>query len=108
MTIKSRGRSLGRIIRRLSGLPLPIAMKLGKMVAQEKTESEMAEKFPDFFSMRTYRCGDGCCVYPIYTLKGKRGPFDFEYSFGEGIIQKEYEISQKLSCVPLGTTVSFS
>ena len=39
MSIKSKGRTYGRMIRRCTGLPLPVSMQIGKMVAQNQNGS---------------------------------------------------------------------
>lgn len=47
MSIKSQSRSLGRIIRRLTGNHLTVSMRLGKMIVQNKTAAEIIDAFPD-------------------------------------------------------------
>lgn len=106
MSIKSKGRKLGRMVRRLTGLPLPIAMKIGKMVAQDKNAEDIQIKFPDILTIKQYVCGDKCCSYPIYTLTGPRDNFQANYFLNERAITTELLVREKLSKVPFGTTVS--
>jgi propanediol utilization protein len=74
MSIKSEGRRLGRNIRRITGIPLPVSLRMGKMIAQDKHFSEFKEKFPDNVIHDTSFCGPGkCCVYSTITFVGPRG-----------------------------------
>ncbi len=90
MSVKSKGRRLGRMIRRITGLPLPTCMGIGKMVAQGKDEYDIEQKFPAHFTRSMWRCGDGCCSGSKFALKGPRGTIDAEYGFGERDITYEY------------------
>lgn len=89
MSIKSKGRRIGRMIRRLTGLELPIAMKIGKMISQKKLESEMVARFPGVMESYIHNCADGCCSYPVYTIKGKRYSLSLNYRLSEEKIAKE-------------------
>ena len=106
MSIKSKSRTLGRMIRRLTGLPLPDAMKIGKMVAQNKPEYDIKDKFPKIFDIHHDRSGQQCYSYSTYYLTGPKGTIEAEHSFNEMVIEKEFRISEALKKVPFGTTVS--
>jgi hypothetical protein len=102
MSVKSKGRRLGRMVRRVTGIPLPVAMSIGKRVAQGKGDYELIEKFPQYFSKESRGC---TCCGPETTLKGPRGSI-VGYAFGEHTIVKEYDLTEKLKKVPFGTAVS--
>ena len=96
MSIKSKTRVMGRMLRRATGLSLPVCMQIGKMVVQGKPEYEIMAKHPTIFFTRYFQCGDKCCNYPIYTLKGKTQHIITEYSFSAQNITKEYNIIMRL------------
>ena len=81
--IKSKGRSIGRVIRRATGIPLPIAMRIGRMIAQDRYVGDIEARFPEVLSSTVYTCGDKCCSYPKFLLKGPKG-----------VIQTEYELTE--------------
>lgn len=90
MSIKSKGRTYGRKVRRCTGLPLPICMKIGKMVAQGASAYQFVEKFPTYFKAEGWQCGDRCCGGTRYTLTGPKGSIEGDYGFDEEDIRKEY------------------
>lgn len=102
MSIKSQGRKLGRMIRKVTGLELPIAMKLGKMVAQSKSDHEMMARFPDVVSKEKNFCE---CCGPQTVLTGPKGSIH-DWSISERAIAKELRIRERLANVPPGTPVS--
>lgn len=95
MSIKSKGRKIGRMIRRMTGLHLITCMHIGKMVAQGKPETDIQKKYSDIFTSHLYRCGDQCCAYTVYTLKGSKGHVSCDYSFSENALVKEYDLHQR-------------
>lgn len=105
MSIKSKGRRIGRMIRTITGSPFPICMKIGKMVAQGVYEADISNKFPDVFTSTRFECGDGCCSGPRYSIAGPRGSICADYLLGESAIEKEYIRTVALRKVPLGTAV---
>lgn len=91
MSIKSRARRLGRMIRRITGIHLPTAMKIGKLVAQGR-ESSIKEKFPELCEVLT-KCQ---CCGPTFILSGKKGSIESGvYCLTENSIVKEYGFFQK-------------
>lgn len=90
MSIKSKARSCGRMLRRITGLPLPIAMKIGKCIAQGKLSSDIVRKFPEVISSTVYRCGDGCCSYPRYEVKGPKSTWECRYDMTERRLNSDY------------------
>jgi hypothetical protein len=102
MSIKSNGRRLGRMVRRITGLPLPVAMKIGKMVAQSKSDFEMMEKFPGIVALQKHYCE---CCGPQFILKGPRGSMQ-DWVISENSIARELRIIEAFKKVPVGTMVS--
>lgn len=80
MTIKSKSRSCGRMIRSLTGMPFAIAMRLGRMIVQKRLDYDIRVKFPDHFKCEVTNCGDGCCSYLDFVLIGERS-----VKFSEGV-----------------------
>ncbi len=75
MTMKDRARAKGREIRRLTGIPLPLAMLAGKRIVRNRSfDIHTDERFKEYVKARQL-CGDGCCGY-TYTLVGKKGQID--------------------------------
>jgi len=104
MSVKSKGRALGRMIRRVTGLPLPTCMRIGKLVAQCTPEFHIMQKFPGVITSREAGCE--CCSHNIYSVKGPKGTLECEYGLWEDRITKEYNITMRLRSVPMGTAVS--
>lgn len=48
MLIKKLGRRFGKAIKKVTTIPHPIAMRIGKMVAQGKADQEIGDKFPSY------------------------------------------------------------
>ena len=103
MSIKSKGRTLGRMVRRITGLPLPICMKVGKMVAQGVCHWDLPKKFPTHFQTQYWQCGDKCCGSTRYTLTGPKGSISDDWGFGERSITSEYEFYLHRKNNPPGT-----
>lgn len=101
MSVKSKARGLGRMIRRLTGLELPIAMKLGKKIIQGKDTSDLIPIFPDIVS---FIPGCSCCGRQS-QIKGPKGSIEGFASL-DNLIVREYKIKQALAKVPFGTAVS--
>lgn len=101
MTIKSQGRKLGRMIRRLTGLPLPIAMSIGKHTARHGSAFDLIHKYPDIITQEQV-CE--CCGYET-KLTGPKGYIQAPY-ITSASIEKEYRIYERLKQVPMGTPVS--
>lgn len=92
MTIKSQSRTLGRMIRRMTGIPLPTAMKIGRMAAQLTGGIAIQERFPEAFTATVVRCGDdNCCSWPEYTVIGNKGKLITTYDFSPEKIKKEFD-----------------
>jgi hypothetical protein len=99
MSIKSKGRTYGRMIRRCTGLPLPISMQIGKMVAQNRNftlstfdlVTKIKEKFPEYFQATHYEQGCGCCIGMKYVLTGPKGVIKSSQSFDYDTIQEHYK-----------------
>lgn len=92
MSIKSKGRKLGRLIRRLTGIKFPIAMKIGKMIAQDKSGQEMVKSFPQHLEFVSAQHGDCLCCSGLYDIrvKGPKGSVIGEGSYlTEGSLEKE-------------------
>jgi hypothetical protein len=93
MSIKSEARSLGRMIRRVTGLKLPVAMALGKMVAQDKTGDEMNKKFPAQVEFKSRDTDCPCCSSEMETtIRGPRGFIVGGYQITKATITKEFRI----------------
>lgn len=75
MTIKSKSRQVGRMIRQMTGLCLPVAQKLGKAIVQEKTTSDILTKFP---MVKKRESGCDCCGTDIFTIEGPKGALQTE------------------------------
>jgi hypothetical protein len=62
MSVKSDSRKCGRMIRRLTKMPLPIAMRLGRMVVKRVPSYEFRDKFSEHVKidcrMGSYDCED--------------------------------------------------
>lgn len=96
MSIKSKGRTYGRQIRKCTGLPFSVCMKIGKAVAQGMWCGDLTKKFPTYFKLHHWECGDKCCSGTSYTLTGPKGSINGQYGFSEEDIRKEYHfIAQK-------------
>lgn len=93
MSVKSKGRRIGRMIRRATGLSLPVAMKIGKMVAQNRDGTEIADKC-SAVSVQHFVCGDRCCSYPIFVVTGPKGNIVTDYALSEADIIKDVGSSQ--------------
>ena len=104
MSIKSEGRKVGRMIRKLTGMELPIAMKIGKRIAQSKSEFDLVQEFPKNVTSRYSQCGDGCCHYSVYTLVGKRN-VSFDYGISPRDLEKKIVVNEAFAKNP-GRTVS--
>lgn len=96
MSIKSKSRKIGRMIRRITGIHLTTAMKIGKMVAQNKSEYEIMAKHPDLFQIKLDRCGDGCCSWSSHILRGPKSNIESRYTFNESDIVFEYNQMVKI------------
>lgn len=106
MSVKSKGRKLGRMLRQVTGLPLPVCMKVGKMVAQGKSEYDIERKFPETFKIGSNSSCE-CCSYPTFTMEGPKGSVEGNYYFSAACIEKEYIVTTKLRSVPMGTVVTY-
>jgi len=93
--IKYKARRLGRMIRRITGLPFTTCMGIGKAIAQGKYEYDIAAKYPEAYVIDSMRCGDGCCSYSNHTIRGPRGSISEQYGVGASNITREYELIAK-------------
>jgi hypothetical protein len=93
MSIKSKARTIGRKIRRITKLPLPMCMSIGKMVAQRKDAKAIERKYPEHFSIEPYKCGDKCCSFDVCLLRGPNGNLSTDYDFSEWRIEREYRLT---------------
>lgn len=78
MSIKSKARSLGREIRKATGLSLPIAMRFGRMIAQWKP-LDLDSKY---VGITVHSCDslcydNGCNNNSSVFLFGKKGHYHF-------------------------------
>ncbi len=105
MTIKSHSRTIGRMIRRMTGIELPRAMKIGKLVAQGVFVGDIASRFPEV-TTRIDCCGDGCCSIPRYTVTGPRDRFQVEYDFSFATISREHASHQRRLAAVQGMLVT--
>lgn len=101
MSIKSKGRKIGRMVRKVTGIKLPTAMKIGKLIAQDR-EFELTDKFPEFCSKQKEFCE---CCGPRTVLKGPRGSVA-DWCITESVLAREIRILEKISQVPFGVAVS--
>lgn len=102
MSIKSQGRRIGRMVRRVTGLKLPTAMKIGKMIAQGQGDFALMARFPEHVFKEESYCE---CCGPQTVLKGPKGSV-VDYYISERALAKELRIRERLSKVPFGTPVS--
>lgn len=71
-TFKSQGRKLGKLIRKETGLPLPIAMRAAKLIVRGRVWDIVSEhRVPRFFD-----CGPDCCGFKGYVLSGPKGEYN--------------------------------
>ena len=71
-TLKAQGRTLGKLIRRETGLPLPIAMRAAKLIVRGRQWDISDEiRLPRWFG-----CGPDCCGFAGYKLVGPRGEWN--------------------------------
>lgn len=88
MSVKSKGRRLGKAIRRATGLPLPEAMGIAKLVVRERQYDALA-KFPDTVKRTETTCSDGCCYTPEYVITGPKGNIVTDYSMSYTSVLRE-------------------
>lgn len=101
MSIKSQARKIGRMVRKVTGIKLPVAMKMGKLIAQGK-EFDLVNKFPEFVSKQTEFCD---CCGPQTVLRGPRGSV-IGWVISESTLGREIRINERLARAPFGTPVS--
>lgn len=75
MTAKKRRMKLGKVIRRETGLPLPVCMTAAKMIDRDKGEELQWTAATEEF-VQSIKCGDGCCCFGR-ELVGPRGSYRF-------------------------------
>lgn len=102
MSIKSEGRTIGRLIRKLTGLSLPIAQKLGRGIAQGKT-TELESKFSNSFKIRREVCENKCCAYSIFTVIGPNNHVECEYYISVEKLSQEMKMRAFFLAEPNGT-----
>lgn len=71
MSLKSKTRSLGRIIREKTGVKLPIAMRVAHLIVRDRAwdiPSELLTAIP-------FWCGWDCCGNEYYALVGPKGEY---------------------------------
>ena len=74
-TMKKAGRDKGKAIRKATGIPLPIAMLMGKRLIRHNEESlKWDVRFAPYLE-QTAKCGDISCCGVNYRIAGKRGHF---------------------------------
>lgn len=71
MSLKSKSRSLGRTIRRLTGVKLPVAMKVAKLIVRDRAYDVSY----DLLQAVPFTCGMDCCGPEGYYLVGPKGEF---------------------------------
>lgn len=91
------------MVRRITGLPLPICMKVGKLAAQGTYAGDFVAKLPTYFKAEGWQCGDRCCGGTRYTLTGPKGSIESDYGFHEEDITKEYAFYLHKQNNPPGT-----
>ncbi len=89
-TVKKRARNRGKVIRRETGLPLPVCMRAAKLIERGRgcdiiygilnTETNVRAFAPIFEGVvkaNYFSCGAECCGSNGYKLKGPRGEYVF-------------------------------
>ena len=70
-TMKKRGRDLGKLIRKATGLKLPDAMRCGKLIVRGRQWD-----IPDSLCRTVpFSCGFECCGASHRVIAGPRGEF---------------------------------
>lgn len=71
MSAKSNARRRGRDIRKKTGIPLPVAMRAGKLIESGREHLiQTLPLFEGFFHVKAFTCG--CCA-PEKRLIGPKG-----------------------------------
>lgn len=77
MTTKKRARALGKKIRSITGLPLPIAMRFGKLIVRGREWDAMENpKLKDHIKHESFPCGAQCCGSRGPVIRGPKGAVD--------------------------------
>jgi hypothetical protein len=76
MTLKRKRVLLGKKIRKATGLLLPIAMRMGKLILRG-TGYEIRNLYPSLVKLNMFPCGVECCGSNGYKIVGPRGEFGF-------------------------------
>lgn len=78
MTLKKNKMLMGKQIRKITGLPLPLAMRAAKKVYARKGIELLSDpRFEGIVKSRSIcPAGPGCCGSQYYLL-GKRGDYPF-------------------------------
>jgi hypothetical protein len=70
-TLKAQGRTLGKLIRKETGLALPLAMRAAKLIVRGREWDISSElRFPRYFG-----CGPECCGFEGWVLRGPKGDY---------------------------------
>lgn len=87
MSIKSKGRTKGREIRRATGLPFGVSMRAGKLLVRgrgfdiiHRTASEgKTDPFAGIVHTVQFDCGAECCGIHYHKLVGPKGEYRINY-----------------------------
>lgn len=73
MSVKSEARTFGRMIRRATGVPFTVSMRMGKKVAQHAGPIELEENFKDYVTVRALSTCDCCTSEYLAVVTGSKG-----------------------------------
>jgi len=77
MNRKVMSRKLGKLIRRETGIPLPVAMRMGKLFARFRDwELESNDAMRPY--LQSIYSGCTCCGVIGMMIKGKKGSIEFK------------------------------
>lgn len=77
MTTKKKARALGKKIRFITGLPLPIAMQFGKLIVRGREWDAMTkEALKSHIKGENFPCGASCCGFRGNIIRGPKGAVD--------------------------------
>jgi hypothetical protein len=74
-TLKKRGRDLGKIIRRETGVPLPVAMQAGKLLVRDRRYDIIYDGKSIFAGYTRSVVYCECCGPDHHLLVGPRGEY---------------------------------
>lgn len=73
-TMKKKGRDLGKKIRKVTGLKLPIAMQFGKAIVRgNEWHAMQKESLKPYITHKMFPCGPQCCGSMGPVITGPKG-----------------------------------